>query len=81
MLVVVLGPLVALSTALVWIARARRAGDSVPSDPARCLEVQLARGEISTEEYHQRRSRLEVEETPSGRFYAQRRADPTARRE
>lgn len=80
MLVVVLGPLVALSTALVWIARARRAGDSVPSDPARCLEVQLARGEISTEEYHQRRSRLEVEET-SGRFYAQRRSDPTARRE
>lgn len=53
--------------AVLWFRRRPRRMSS-PSDPIRSLEVQLARGAISTEQYHRRRADLGADAT-TGRFY------------
>lgn len=66
--VLLLGVLLGFVVLGVLFTRSKQPSTHVPSDPERCLEVMLARGQISTEEYHRRRSELGAGGV-SGRFY------------
>jgi uncharacterized membrane protein len=48
---------------VVVVKHVRRETDP-PSDPMRILEVRVARGEITTDEYHEQRSRLHPPPSP-----------------
>lgn len=59
-IVLSVGGLVICLSAIVALLAVKRARQEapLPVDPLRLLEVQVARGEITTDEYHSQRSKL-----------------------
>ena len=73
--VLVLASITAVSMVVILVVVKRsRPETRQPSDPMRVLEVRLARGEITTDEYHEQRCRLGPPPSPG----AHHRGDSTA---
>lgn len=65
-IVLAIGCVAAVSTITVlFVLKHRRPEVSTPTDPLRVLQVRVARGEITIDEYHAQRSRLGAAPPPA----------------